>query len=98
MRKVFETTGKKDMVTPMVPARSPESLLVEGAVRAAKHSTAAVKQKILSDIAPVLGCRPNDLEFLFSSQNDNSNHEWYDFPDAERRRKIIRDNYPDAAE
>jgi hypothetical protein len=49
---------------------SPETDAILSGLRAAIFADAPGRKKILSDIAGVLGCRPEDLAFLFGGIED----------------------------
>lgn len=75
---------------------SPAQSFIIGGISAAQHSDRAQKGGILSDVAHVLGCSVEALGFLIGpSKSDNRD---FDFPDAERRRFVGRENHLNIAE
>ncbi|WP_371396856.1 hypothetical protein [Fretibacter rubidus] len=75
---------------------NPEQSFIIGGISAAQHSNNAHKGGILADVAHVLGCSVEALGFLIDpSPHSNSD---FDFPDAERRRFIGRENHLNIAE
>lgn len=97
MRKIFDDR-KEEVLKPQPAVLSDDVTFLAGAIRAAKNTPPHIRRKVIADIVNVMGCNPSDLEFLFVPQNDNQNHEHFDFPNSARRRQIIRDNFLDAAE
>lgn len=77
---------------------SNDVLFFHGAIKAAQNSSPKVRDKILTDLGVMMNCDPAQFQYLFDAQNDHHNHSFYDFPDSERRRLIIRNNRLDAAE
>lgn len=75
---------------------NPAQSFIIGGISAAQHSNKAQKGGILSDVAHVLGCSVEALAFLIGpSPSENSD---FDFPDAERRRFVGRQNHLNIAE
>lgn len=70
---------------------------LHGALRAAQNSRALVRDKIINDIIEVLECEADEIEFLFKHEPQND-QEIFDFPDDERLRFVMRNNFLDAAE
>ncbi len=97
VRKIFDDKSEV-VLQPQSAILSNDVTFIVGAIRAAKNSPPHIRHKVISDIVDVIGCKPDDLEFLFVPQNDNECHEHFDFPNSARRRQVIRDNELDAAE
>lgn len=78
---------------------SADVAFVTGGIKAAFHTKNAVRETILDDVSQALNCSSEDLAFLFEN-NDASETESnvFDFPDADRRRWVIRENQLNAAE
>ena len=74
LRLVIENTSE-DEFAPM-PSH-PSNAFIEAAIRTAKNSKSETRDKIIADICDVLGCRPQDLEFLF------------DQPPVPNRRRLV---------
>lgn len=102
MKKIIFGAGdikrNKQEPVPVKAQTSSDVMFLSGALRAAKHASPSVRQKILSDIQTYSNTDPAEVEFLFGSNNDNNDHAVFDFPDSDRRRQYIRDNLLDAAE
>ena len=90
--------AEDENVDPVVKAHSADVVFMAGALRAAKNSPPAIREKILADLQDHVDYDASELAFLFDGETDHNDHALYDFPDSERRRKIIRDNRLDAAE
>lgn len=97
MQKIFDDKAEA-VCNPQPAVLSDDVTFLAGAIRAAKNTPLHIRRKVMADIVNIMGCNPSDLEFLFVPQNDNQNHEHFDFPNSARRRQIIRDNFLDAAE
>jgi len=96
-KEVFETGA----ITEPKVVRSEsnaETVFMAGAVRAAQNSPPEIRNRILSDIQTYTDTPASQLDFMFGSDNDNNDHAVFDMPDSERRRKIIKENFLDAAE
>ncbi len=96
-KQIFETSEIKEP-NPVLTETSSDVLFMAGALRAAKHSSPKIRQKILNDISAYSSIPANEVAFMFASDNDNNDHAVFDFPDSERRRLCIRNNMLDAAE
>ena len=55
-----------------VPEKKPESEYIVSGLRAATFVNLIARRKILTDVAEVLGCRSEDLEFLFADAKKSS--------------------------
>lgn len=91
--------GKRRKGRPVDQRASAEVVFISGGIKAAMNTPHAVRQKIMSDVSEALNCTSAELAFLFSGcepQIDDTSI--YDFPDSERRRRVIRENRLDAAE
>lgn len=98
MKLPFEN-GTRRKGRPVEQAATAESVFISGGLKAAMNTPPAVRRKIMKDISAALECDPVELEFLFSqSPTPLNDAAVYDFPDAERRRSVIRENRLDAAE
>ena len=86
-------TGK-----PTDQSASADVAFVSAGLVAAFHTKKTVRETILSDVSNALNCKSEDLEFLFSDEQDDDSSADFDFPDAERRRRVMRENRMDAAE
>lgn len=75
-----------------------EVMFIQGAIRAARNVKPELREKLMRDLSMALACSPAELEFLFEQGEDIDPRELYDFPDSERRRRVIRENRLDAAE
>ena len=62
LRLIIENTPCAD-IAPM-PVH-PSADFIEAALRTAKHSKAKTRAAIMADVSDVLGCRIEDLQFLF---------------------------------
>ena len=62
LRLIIENTPS-DELAPM--PQCPSNDFIEAALRTAKHSKSKIRSAILADVCDVLGCRPQDLNFLF---------------------------------
>ncbi len=83
----------------MMPDASADVVFISGGLKAAMNTRSTVRDNILGDVCQALNCKPEALDFLFEGGGKLDDDEAdFDFPDAERRRKIIRDNHLDAAE
>jgi len=96
-KKIFQTEGKirskaveRDIVS--------DVLFLMGAIKAAQNSGPEIRQKILSDVKAYTGQAPGSFAFMFASDYDNNDHGVFDMPNSGRRRKIVRDNFLNAAE
>ena len=99
MPKIFDTENAVRDTELEIKAKSADVQFLSGALRAAKYASPKIRQKVLSEITDRLDCSAEELAFMFDgAKNDNSDNRAYDFPDSERRRKFIRDNFLDAAE
>ena len=62
-----------------VPERQPEADFVISGLRAATAANLITRRKILSDVSDVLGCKAEELEFLFTEFampiNSSANYE-----------------------
>lgn len=65
LRLIIENTPS-DELAPM--PQCPSNDFIEAALRTAKHSKSKTRSAILADVCDVLGCRPEDLNFLFEHQ------------------------------
>lgn len=91
--------GKPRKGRPVDARENAEVVFVSGGLKAAMNTPPSVRQKIIHDVSEALNCSPLELEFLFSGTGTDADEaSIYDFPDSERRRRIIRDNRLDAAE
>jgi len=91
----IENTSEDDFA-PM-PSR-PSSAFIDAALHAAKNSKADTRDSIIADICDILGCRPEDLTFLFdqnSAPNCNRPVMGLELPDY---RMSLSDIYKEAAE
>lgn len=96
MKKPFEISEPRDTKPVDVAPRADVSFISAG-IKAAQNSQTEVRDLVLEDVSQALACTPKDLEFLFKSTEEDENT-IYDFPDSERRRKVIAHNNLDAAE
>lgn len=91
--------GKRRKGRPVDQRASAEVVFITGGIKAAMNTSPSVRNKIVKDVSEVLNCTPLELEFLFGgTEADADEATIYDFPDSERRRRIIRENRLDAAE
>lgn len=95
---IFSSDRPEEVRDPEHVALSADVMFLTGALKAAKNTPPRIREKVLMDIQAIMKCSAEELEFMFSAHNDNSDHSVYDFPDSERRRMIIRNNNLDAAE
>lgn len=98
MSKNMFLSDQADEQEPISRKPSADVLFMSGAIRAAQNSSPVIRQKILQDISRHVDVSPQSLEFMFTSEHNNSDRAVFDFPDSQRRRKIILENYLDAAE
>ena len=96
MKKPFEISEPR-VTKPVEVAPRSDVTFISAGIKAAQNSQTEVRDMVLEDVSQALACAPKDLEFLFSPTDDDDN-EVYDFPDSERRRKVISYNNLDAAE
>lgn len=62
IRLVLENTPSNE-IAPM--PQCPSNAFIEAALRTAKHSKSKTRNAILIDVCNVLGCKSEDLDFLF---------------------------------
>ncbi len=84
---------------PVQADASADVVFISGGLKAAQNSRSAIRNSVLGDVSKALNCQPEDLSFLFdNSKSTDSDFDVFDFPDAERRRMVIRNNRLDVAE
>lgn len=89
----------RQKINPDQSASTADVAFVTGGLKAALHSHNAVRKNVMSDVSRVLNCDPQELDFLFGETAATSNdNDVFDFPDSHRRRRVIRNNFLDAAE
>ena len=62
LRLIIENTPREELAPMPV---HPSNDFIDAALRAAAHSKAKTRSAILTDVCDILGCRVQDLEFLF---------------------------------
>lgn len=98
MKDIFKQSVPRDG-DPADAETSADVAFVSGGLKAALYTKNSVRETILNDVSQALNCDAEDLTFLFESSNDTeSDNNIYDFPDADRRRRVIRENHLNAAE
>lgn len=96
MKKPFEISEPR-VANPVEVRPQADVTFISAGIRAAQNSQSDVRNAVVKDVSDALSCAPKDLDFLFES-SDEDDATIYDFPDSERRRKIIAYNNLDAAE
>ena len=92
-----KSTGRTPVPLQSDPAA--DVVFIAGGLKAALNCLKPVRKSVISDVSKALNCEPEDLEFLFTDSADAKvDLTIFDFPDSERRRQIIRNNFLDAAE
>lgn len=95
MKKPFEDS-KPRKVKPVEVSLRADVTFISAGIIAAQNSDTTTRDNVIADISNVMSCASEDLDFLFKSSDDDPSI--YDFPDSERRRKVIAYNKLDAAE
>lgn len=85
-------------VTPVSFEPAADVVFITGGLKAALHSQNHIRDNVLGDVSEALNCTPEDLNFLFEDGENREDDTIFDFPDEDRRRKVMRDNFLDAAE
>jgi len=98
MPKQIVGSDKHGNRLPVEVKQSSDVIYISSAIKVAINASKPVRRKIVKNLGVLLNASPEQFDFMFSSEDDNTDNSVFDFPDSARRRAVIRHNIIDAAE